>query len=243
MGRRIAPRIPPGRTKEPKSPTNSWNRLATKLRNKNTYVANKLFRPAAVTYQIWVEAKGCEPFWAQLGSFWKPKLIQNPSKPSPNRFQIWFQKQLPPPSGFQTGYPKKYCRNLGEHGCILASQPPPKWRQIIPRVDVKQKLFFTLFFYLPNLPKTSQNPSQNRTKINVFCNLFLSFFRSYVASIFCWFFVDFKSLETLKIALPCRREHYFYKIDVFASNPKIDPKTIEIWVQKSMKIWTSPLPT
>ena len=103
----IAPRIPPGRTKEPKSPTNSWNRLATKLRNKNTYVVNKLFRPAAVTYQIWVEAKGCEPFWAQLGSFWKPKLIQNPSKPSPNRFQIWFQKQLPPPSGFQTGNPQK----------------------------------------------------------------------------------------------------------------------------------------
>ena len=50
------------------------------------------------------------------------------------------------------------------------------------------------------------------------------------------FLVDFKSLETLKIVLPCRREHYFYKIDVFASNPKIDPKTIEIWVQKSMKI-------
>ena len=103
----IAPRIPPGRTKEPKSPTNSWNRLATKLRNKNTYVVNKLFRPAGVTYQIWVEAKGCEPFWAQLGSTWKPKLIQNPSKPSPNRFQIWFQKQLPPPSGFQTGHPQK----------------------------------------------------------------------------------------------------------------------------------------
>ena len=71
----------------------------------------------------------------------------------------------------------------------------------------------------------------------------VSFFRSYFASIFCWFFADFKSLETLKIVLPCRREHYFYKIDVFASSPKIDPKTIEIWVQKSMKIWTSPLPT
>ena len=57
------------------------------------------------------------------------------------------------------------------------------------------------------------------------------------------FFVDFKSLATLQIVLPCRREHYFYKIDVFASNPKIDPKTMEIWVQKSTKILTSPLPT
>ena len=121
--------------------------------------------------------------------------------------------------------------------------PLPNEGKSSQELMLKKKLFFTLFLYLPNLPKTSQNPSQNRTKIDVFCNLFLSFFRSYFASIFCWFFVDFKSLETLKIVLPCRREHYFYKIDVFASSPKIDPKTIEIWVQKSMKIWTSPLPT
>ena len=48
----------------------------------------------------------------------------------------------------------------------------------------------------------------------------VSFIRSYFASIFCWFFVDFKSLETLKIVLPWGQEHYFYKIDVFASSPK-----------------------
>ena len=59
-------------------------------------------------------------------------------------------------------------------------------------------------------------------KIDLFSNFFLSFFRSYFASIFCRFFVYFKSFETLKIVLPCRREHYFYKIDVFASSPKID---------------------
>ena len=63
----------------------------------------------------------------------------------------------------------------------------------------------------------------------------VSFFRSHFASIFCWFFADFKSLETLKIALPCRREHYFYKIDVFTSSPKIDPKTIKVWVQNPWK--------
>ena len=36
--------------------------------------------------------------------------------------------------------------------------------------------------------------------------------------------------------LPCRRERYFHTIDVFASNPKINLKTIEIWFQKSKKI-------
>ena len=69
------------------------------------------------------------------------------------------------------------------------------------------------------------------------------FFVLILQRFFVDFFADFKSLETLKIVLPCRREHYFYKIDVFASSPKIDPKTIEIWVQKSMKIWKSHLPT
>ena len=78
----------------------------------------------------------------------------------------------------------------------------------------------------------SQNGSRNR----FFDHFFGCFFAPSFYINFLLFFLFFSMLETLKIVLPCRRENYFYKIDVFASSPKIDPKTIEIWVQNSVKI-------
>ena len=91
------------------------------------------------------------------------------------------------------------------------------------------------------LPKPSQNRSQNFPKIDISCYSFLLFLHFYFALIFCWLFVDFKSFETSKIVPPCRREHYFYKIDVFVLSRKFDRKTIEIWIQKLKKNWTKSL--
>ena len=93
----------------------------------------------------------------------------------------------------------------------------PKWRQKSLKFVLKMQLAFLCVFK------------------HIFCDFscfwksagedMYHFFVLILHRCFVDFFVDFKSLETLKIVLPCRREHYFYKIDVFASSPKIDKKT------------------
>ena len=70
-------------------------------------------------------------------------------------------------------------------------------------------------------------------KIQNFDGFFLSFFESFFGFIFFGFFVDFLSLESLKIVLPPRRELNFYKIGVFVLSSKIDQKTMDLGVQKS----------
>ena len=71
------------------------------------------------------------------------------------------------------------------------------------------------------------------SKNSKFPYFFLSFFGLFFELIFLGFFVDFLSLESLKIVLPPRRELNFYKIGVFVLSSKIDQKTMDFWVQKS----------
>ena len=52
---------------------------------------------------------------------------------------------------------------------------------------------------------------------------------------FVLFFVDFSSLESLIFVLPSRRNAKIHKIDVFVLSAEIDPKHIEVWVQKLSK--------
>ena len=93
-------------------------------------------------------------------------------------------------------------------------------------VPLFRSCFLILLLYSPNIAKLSESSSQNCAKIDNLCNMFLSFFRSHFASIFCWLLVDFKSFETLKIVLPCRREHDFCKIAVFTWDFKTMKQTI-----------------
>ena len=70
-----------------------------------------------------------------------------------------------------------------------------------------------------------------------FCRCFsLSFFGFIFGWIFLRFFVDFWSLETLKIELPPAREHNFDKIDVFHFIANFDPKMMVLRVQNRCKI-------
>ena len=74
-----------------------------------------------------------------------------------------------------------------------------------------------------------------------FSALNLLFFRYFSASflslifksIFLWFFIGFRPLETLKIVLPPTREHNFYKIGVLGFIAKFGPKIDGFWIPKS----------
>ena len=68
----------------------------------------------------------------------------------------------------------------------------------------------------------------------------LSFSGFIFGSIFLQFFVDFWSLETLKIELPPAREHNFDKIDVFHFIANFDPKMMVLRIQNRYKIEENP---
>ena len=113
--------------------------------------------------------------------------------------------------------------------CGARLTPPVKSYPSLPFRGFFFILFFIRFFF--DFGPLLQAILIQKSMLS--CNVSYHFFGLHFGSFFGSFFVDFQLLETLKIVLPSRRNANFCKIDVFAFQSKICPKSIKIWSLKT----------